>query len=94
MKDLFMMDPENLFVEVDRAHLYEGSRELGKAAPHDQRYWIASVDSASSAACHVNHGKYFDLIPEDEFVDLGENVIPIDTKGGIRYQKHHLMDSR
>ena len=47
MKDLLMMDPENL-LEVDRANLYEDSRELGKAAPHDQRYWIASVESASS----------------------------------------------
>ena len=95
MKDLLMIDPENL-LEEDMALLYEDSRKLGAAAPCDQRYWIASVESAFSAAYHVCRREYFDLSPEDEFVDLGENVVPIDTQGRIRYRKRHChcKDSR
>lgn len=54
------------------------------ATPRDQRYWIhASVESAFYAACHVRRYEYFNLSLEDEFVDLGENLVPIDTQGSI-----------
>ena len=58
------------------------------------RYWIASVESAFSAACHVRRRELFDLSPDDEYVDLGENVVPIDTEGSIRYCKRRRKDSR
>ena len=88
-----MIDPEDL-LEEDRALLYKDSRKLGTAASSDQRYWIASVESAFSAACHVRRREYFDLSPEDDFVDLGQNVVPIDTQWSIRYCKRRRMDNR
>ena len=95
MNDLLMIGPEDL-LEEDRALLHEDSRELGTTAPCDQRYWIAFVESAFSTACHVHRREYFDLSPEVEFDDLGENAVHIDTQGSIRYQKQkrRRMDSR
>ena len=88
-----MIDPEDL-LEEDRALLYEDSRSLGLSSPCNQRYWIASVEAAFSAACHARRKAEFDLDPDSEYVDLGENVVPIDSEGSIRYRKRRRKDSR
>ena len=86
MKDLLMISPEDL-LEEDIALLYEDSCKLGKAAPRDQRYWIAYVEKQHSPlhviSVVVRRREFFDLSPADDLVDLGENVVPIDTQGSI-----------
>ena len=83
MKDLLTIDSD--FLEADRALLYEVAYEyeIGNTSPCDQHCWIASVEAAFSVVCHVHCRELFDLSPEDEFVDLGKKVVPIDTQGSI-----------
>lgn len=93
MKEALLIDPDDLLAE-DRGLLDEDPYLLGKSSPQNQRYWIASVESAFSAACHARRKAEFDLDPESEYVDLGEDVVPIDSEGSIRYRKRRRKDSK
>ena len=92
MKESLLIDPYDLLSD-DRGLLDEDPYLLGQSSARNQRYWIASVEAAFSASCHARRKAAFDLDPDSEYVDLGENVVPIDTEGSIRYRKRRRKDS-
>ena len=92
MKEALLIDPDDLLSD-DRGLLDEDPYLLGQSTAQNQRYWIASVEAAFSASCHARRKAAFDLDPDSEYVDLGENVVPIDTEGSIRYRKRRRKDS-
>ncbi len=91
MKEALLIDPDDLLSD-DRGLLDEDPYLLGQSTAQNQRYWIASVESAFSASCHARRKAAFDLDP-DSYLDLCENVVPIDTEGSIRYRKRRRKDS-